>query len=72
MTQQQAAQPGSPEPLAAAPQGAPQAAPQAATPEPHQPREAPRRKAAPRARGFVAAFGSGSGAAWVFRDLASI
>ncbi len=67
MTDQQVAQPGSSEPSPAAPR--------ASTAEGQQAQQAPRRaqpKATPRTPGFAAAFGSGSGAAWVFRDLASI
>lgn len=68
MSQQQAAHPGAPEPATAAPH--------AATPDLQQVQDAPRGRTSPpaarKARGFAAAFGSGSGAAWVLRDLASI
>jgi hypothetical protein len=67
MTDHKVAQPGSAEPAATAPR--------AATTEGQQAQEAPRRMTARRpsgASGVAAAFGSGSGAAWVFRDLASI
>lgn len=64
MIEHEVVQPGSAEPAAVAPRAA-------VTPE-QQAQDAPRRRVAPRAGGFAAAFGSGSGAAWVFRDLASI
>lgn len=53
-------------------------APQAGAPQPAAPSQAPQQQmtaeapARPRTPGYAPAFGGASGAAWVFRDLASI
>lgn len=63
MTHEKASQPGAEEPSASAPQAG------------HHEAEAPPRTrvaSRPRPAGYAAAFGDASGAAFVFRDLASI